>query len=101
MQFYGFFPQLIDIENIENFHVKTLNGMAFDWKNYSFSPEEALLISSKKSLENLSICKVLVKALCQRNCIKSYISLFLIVSLKSVHFGNISDKYNKRYETLF
>ena len=37
------------------FHKDTLNGMAFDWKNYSFSPEEALLISSKKSLENLSI----------------------------------------------
>ena len=45
------FPQLIDIENIENFHVKTLNGTAFGWKNWYFSPKVALLISRKKSLE--------------------------------------------------
>ena len=45
----------------------TLNGIAFDWKNWYFSPKVALLISSKKSLENLSICK----ALFQRNCLKS------------------------------
>ena len=88
MQFYGFFPQLID-QNSENFHVMTLNGrrlsfknplksvhltlngIAFDWKNWYFSPKVALLISSKKSLENLSICNVLVKALFQRNCLKS------------------------------
>ena len=70
--------QLIDqnIENIENFHVKALNGrrpslenwlksvislislkyalngMAFDWKNWYFSPKLSVLISSKKSLEN-------------------------------------------------
>ena len=45
--------------------------------------------------------RLLVKALFQGNYIKSVISL---ISLKSVHFsnfGNISDKYNKRYETLF
>ena len=74
----------------------TLNGTAFGWKNWYFSPKVSLLISSKKSLENLSICEVLVKALFQRNCLKSVVTL---ISLKSVHFsyfGNISDKYNKR-----
>ena len=34
------------------FHRDALNGTAFDWKNYSFSPKEALLQSGKKSLEN-------------------------------------------------
>ena len=56
----------------------TLNGTAFGWKNWYFSPKVSLLISSKKSLENLSICKVLVKALFQRNCLKSvHLSYFL------------------------
>ena len=27
------------------FHKDALNGMAFDWKNYSFSPKEAPLKS--------------------------------------------------------
>ena len=54
-------------QNIENFHVRVLNGIAFNWKNWYFPPKVSVLISSKKSLENLSICKVLVKALYQRN----------------------------------
>ena len=48
------FSQLID-QNIENFHVITLNGTAFGWKNYSFSPKEAPLKPSKKSLEICSL----------------------------------------------
>ena len=36
MQFYGFFPQLIDqnIENIENFHVRALNGRRLSLENW-------------------------------------------------------------------
>ena len=59
-------------QNIENFHVRALNGIAFNWKNWYFPPKVSLLISSKKSLENLSIWKVLVKALFQRNWLKIF-----------------------------
>ena len=34
------------------FDISSPNGTAFTWKNYSFSPQEAPLKSSKKSLEN-------------------------------------------------
>ena len=34
------------------FDISTPNSTAFTWKNYSFSPQEAPLKSSKKSLEN-------------------------------------------------
>jgi len=84
------FPQLIDIENIENFHVRALNGIAplkSDWYQAS---------------NPLKICSLHTpngRRLSFENPLKSNISFISLISLKSVHFshfGNISNKYNKR-----
>ena len=57
----------------------TLNGTAFGWKNYSFSPKEAPLKPSKKSLEICSLHTPNGRRLSFENPLES---------LKSVHFGN-------------
>ena len=105
----------------------TLNGTAFGWKNWYFSPKvcisfEIWLISSKQCLENvdfhenLFILFILVifqtsttngGRLSFENCLKSVILVISwdqLISLESVHFMKIDNfpwRNCKRYKALF